>query len=72
MTKERVVVKESDAFKGKANVKGRAAGRTFSVSNRPLLTATFSFVIPSEAEGSAFPRTLLGNVFPFRSHTESS
>ena len=30
----------------------------FSFSNRPPL-----FVIPSEAEGSAVPRTLLGNVF---------
>jgi hypothetical protein len=58
MTKERVVVKESDAFKGKANVKGRAAGRTFSVSNRPLLTATFSFVIPRVCNFIGFEKKL--------------
>jgi hypothetical protein len=27
------------------------------------VTATLSFVIPSEAEGSAVPRTFRGNVF---------
>jgi hypothetical protein len=34
-----------------------------SFSNRPFLTTTLSFVIPSEAEGSAVPRTFPGYVF---------
>jgi hypothetical protein len=36
---------------------------SLSFSDVPFPATTLSFVIPSEAEGSAVPRTLPGNVF---------
>jgi hypothetical protein len=63
MTKERA----DDEGKGDASVEtGREKGTFFIIFSPATtfhVTVALSFVIPSEAEGSAVPRTSPGNVF---------
>jgi hypothetical protein len=62
--KERAVARKGRPLKERAIAKGSTLPTTaLSLGNGPLFATTLSlFVIPSEAEGSAVPRTLTGNV----------